>query len=55
METVTINWQQPLVGSVIYILWKKLQRLQNDIKEIRKPLKGINDQIIQAMKALKDA
>lgn len=55
METVTINWKQPLVGSLIYILWKKLQRLQNDIKEISKPLKGINDQIIQAMKALKDA
>lgn len=45
LESVEANWQQGMRGTHMYIVWKKLQRLQPVIRDMMRPLYGIKNQI----------
>ncbi|XP_058768747.1 uncharacterized protein LOC131642529 [Vicia villosa] len=47
-ETVKLNWNLPLNGRPMYVVWKKLQRLQPDLKKLTKPRSDITREIAQA-------
>lgn len=49
------NWNTPLEGNVMYVVWQKLRRLQPVIKERSKPLNGIKKQIDKAREDLSKA
>lgn len=55
MEAVADNWKQEIVGKPMYVLWKKLQRLQLTIKLLAKPLAGIRKQVEVSRDKLKEA
>lgn len=51
-NVVKQNWARSLVGYAIYIIWKKLQRLQPVIKDISKSYRGITRQLEKAREDL---
>lgn len=51
-EAVKNNWELSLEGRKMYMMWKKLKRLQPVIKTLSKPLKGLIDQIANTRRDL---
>ncbi|KAK2357064.1 hypothetical protein QL285_094373 [Trifolium repens] len=54
-DCVTQNWNAPLVGKPLSVLWKKLLRLQPVIRKISKPFTGIYITLDKARESLKQA
>lgn len=52
LSTVKEDWDRPMEGSAMLVLWKKLQRLQLTIRRLSQPYKGINVQIYKARNKL---
>lgn len=45
---VANSWREPITGMLMYVVWKKLQRIQPFIRSINKPLVGINHTLKKA-------
>lgn len=54
-ETVENNWNLPLDGRPMFVVWKKLQRLQPHIKKLCRPLSDMSNKITHARDNLTNA
>jgi hypothetical protein len=54
-DCVTQNWNAPLVGKPLSVLWNKLLRLQPVIQKHSKPLTGIHITLDKARESLRQA
>ncbi|GAU38712.1 hypothetical protein TSUD_396400 [Trifolium subterraneum] len=52
LHAVATSWHQHISGRPMYVLWKKLQRLQPVLRQISKPLSDIKLHISQAREKL---
>lgn len=48
LDTINKSWKENINGRHIYVLWKKLQRLQLILQKMSKPLSDVNLKISQA-------
>jgi hypothetical protein len=54
-EVVRNSWDTPLEGRPMFVVWKKLQRLQHHIRKLSKPLSNLHKEIAQAREDLNKA
>lgn len=54
-ETVKNIWNMPLEGRPMFVVWKKLQRLQPHIKKLSNTLSDISSKIAQAREKMFEA
>ncbi|KAI5405917.1 hypothetical protein KIW84_052605 [Lathyrus oleraceus] len=54
-EAIEKNWREPINGRPVYVIWKKLQRLQPSVRKLSKPLASINIQLERARTELRRA
>lgn len=46
------NWNAPISGSPMYIVWEKLKRMQAVMRALNKPLTTLNHDILKAREEL---
>ncbi|CAK8532356.1 unnamed protein product [Lathyrus sativus] len=51
-DTVSDSWNMPMEGSLMFIVWRKLLRLQPHIKSLSKPLADVTNKILQTREKL---
>lgn len=54
-EAIEKNWREPISGRPVYVIWKKLQRLQPSVRKLSKPIASINIQLERARTELRKA
>ncbi|KAK2357148.1 hypothetical protein QL285_094448 [Trifolium repens] len=54
-DCVTASWSVPLAGSPMYILWRKLIRLQPLMRKLSRPILGIHISLEKARNDLQQA
>ncbi|CAK8562736.1 unnamed protein product [Lathyrus sativus] len=54
-DVVKNSWDMPLAGKPMYVVWKKLQRLQSHIRKLSRPLAEIHKEIARAQDDLNKA